>query len=232
MNRIILCAAILVWSGFVPLASAQHGGGGHGGGGHGGGGHSGGGHGGGGHFAGGGHYSGGGYSHGGGYYHGGNYSGYGRYGYGGFGYGGFYGLGYPYFSDYGWPPYSAYTPRYYDVGPDDYGYSDSPYSYAPYSENVAGDRAGVRVVLNNPAAELTVEGDGSRSLGRTRFFTSQPLEPGYKYSYQVTATWTENGQQVSETRKVALVPCQTSVVDFTQPVTESLPTPVSRKPAP
>ncbi len=51
-------------------------------------------------------------------------------------------------------------------------------------------------------AAFWVEGTLTRSLGRTRYFQSPPLLPDQKYAYRVRVLWLENGQWVSQTRRV------------------------------
>jgi uncharacterized protein (TIGR03000 family) len=225
-------------------ATAQrggHGGGGHGGGGHGGGGH-GGGHAGAAHVGGGGHvgvgHVGGGFNHG--NFHGGGFNhgfrGYypWAFGYYPFGYG--YG-GLPYY-DYG---YSYSSPGYYDNGYYDSGYYDSgynPYPSAPYRSVGSPAPAGPDE-SSNQAAEIDVlvpravsfvwiaAYEMSAGTGTERFFRSPPLQAGFSYTYRVTASWMENGQEVRVQRTVPVASGRRSVVDFSraQPTLRMPPAP-------
>ena len=52
--------------------------------------------------------------------------------------------------------------------------------------------------------------------GQKRIFTSPALESGYSYSYRVTASWMDNGQEVRLERVVPVAPGRISNVDFTR----------------
>jgi len=190
----LLLAGALVF--FTPDTSQArpHGGGG--------GGHGGGGHGGGGHFGGGGHYGGGHYGgghFGGGFRHGG-YGGYG-YDYPYYGYGGYsgyplYGSGtYPYLGDSG----GTY------VVPNAGGYEEAEPPYADVSPDTAApepDRT-VHVTVKVPAnAEVWFDGTKTNSTGPVREFQSPPLTPGKQYTYTIQTRWMENGQPLTQTKRV------------------------------
>ena len=182
------------------------GGGGHGGGG--GGGH-GGGHGGGGHGYGGGGYHGG---YGGGYR--GGY-GYGGYGLGGLGYGGYGGLGYN--SGYAVaPPYrQGYVdPNVQYVDPSvqqDYSQRQSGYYAPPTQDNSAMIR-----VFVPPDAKVWIGGEATTKTGEDRTFASPVLTPGKSYTYQIKATWMQDGKPVEQTQKIKVLANETSNVTFGQ----------------
>jgi uncharacterized protein (TIGR03000 family) len=248
IGRLALAAAALLLASGV--ASAQRGGGGHGGGGHGGGGHGGGHAGGGFSHAGGGGYHGyaGGYHHGypGGYYHHGYPGSYYHHHHDHDHFFGFYGFGlgfYPWFGD----DYYGYPRRFYDYFPE---YAVG--SYAAYRVPGADHQAyypqgaeealaessftpdpnavmiGVRVP---PDAEIWVNGDKTQMSGRFREFMSPPLDPNKNYTYDLQAQWTQNGQVVSQERKIAVRAGQHVGVDFLAPPPGSKPagTPGMRK---
>jgi uncharacterized protein (TIGR03000 family) len=217
-----------------------HGGGGfHGGGFHGGGFHGGGFHGGG--FHGGGFHGGG--FHGSGF-HGGFHGGGFRFGHPGFGFRHFGGFGYypysygyyPYSYGYDYP-YSYGT--YPDVGSGlahDPGYS-SPYGYvtpdsaggttsvappaitsqslySPVSAAAPADTL-AHVTVKVPAdARVWFENTPTTSTGPVRQFDSPPLAPGQRYTYEVRATWSENGQEVTQTQRVGITAGARVEVDF------------------
>jgi uncharacterized protein (TIGR03000 family) len=243
----LACALALVGA---PSARAQHGHGGHGGhvsAAHVGGGHVG--------YA---HYGNYGYGHG---YYGHGYYGHGHggfalsvglglgYGYGGYGYGGL-GYAYPDYYPYAYPAvYSSYPA--YSVG----------YSYAPAvitgpATVVASDpppvsstvipaqpatgegqvlrpnAASMEVHLPDANAEVLVDGRPTRARGQTRTLVSPELPPGKAYVYKLTASWTQDGQRVSEERTVEVTAGKTSLVDFTHPAgADDLPFPKERVPA-
>jgi uncharacterized protein (TIGR03000 family) len=198
---------------------AQHGGG-HGGGGHGGGGF---------HAGGGGSHAGGyigGYNAGhvggnhGGYYHGG----YDHHGYAP-------SLGYrPYRNHHyygGYYPYYNYNPSLYgdsldnaygadallqtDGVVDNSGYRGlSPEAERAFAQAAAANNASMpapietmaHVIVRVPAeAEIWVEGTKTTSTGPIREFESPPLTPGSPYTYDIKATWNENGHDVTQTQR-------------------------------
>jgi len=201
-------------------ASAQrHGGGGHGGGGWGG--HSGGG---------GSNWGGGwsGYSGWGGYYGSpsfsigyNSYPYYGGYGYRGYGYNNYpyyssYGYGYPSYSyGYSYPNYSyGYSPQYYST-PDTAVYNNpQPNSSVSAYGNPGMVQSWVKVILPDPMARLTVQGQPSQQTGNERSFYSTPLEPGKTYAYTFQATWMQNGQEVTREKRVDIVAGQNTIVNF------------------
>lgn len=177
--------------------------------------------GGGGHGGGGGGHGGGGYGHG-GYGHGGY--GYGGYGYGGFGFGyggyAFFGGGYgPWW--YSYYPWYAYYPA--------YGYAAAPSFYADYSSfypstavtpTVTSPPAGnpniarVGVLLPDPNAQMLVNGKPTTTTGTARLFETPELQPGQTYSYQISASWTDNGKPVKLDQKIKVTAGKLTVVDF------------------
>ena len=51
-------------------------------------------------------------------------------------------------------------------------------------------------------AQIWVEGNKTTSTGTVRAFQSPPLTPGSSYTYDIRATWNENGREVTQTQKV------------------------------
>ena len=120
---------------------------------------------------------------------------------------GFYGYGYPYYS-YGYPYYGSYGfdsyPYYYDSG--DYGsYTDiAPYD-APLTTFAPSTQPDTRahVTVNVPSdARIWFNDTAMTSVGPVREFNSPPLAPGGRYSYQIKASWNENGHEVTQSRQV------------------------------
>lgn len=75
-------------------------------------------------------------------------------------------------------------------------------------------------------AAFWVEGTRTRSTGRTRYFQSPPLLPSRKYAYRVRALWFENGQWVSQTRRIPVEAGQIQAI-YLRP---SLPTQAKTNP--
>jgi len=74
-------------------------------------------------------------------------------------------------------------------------------------------RAEVDVFL--PAeAELTFQGQVLPQRGLLRRFTSPPLRLGEDYTYDITATWTEDGREVTKSRQIVVRAGSRVTVDF------------------
>src|SRR5205807_2233442 len=66
---------------------------------------------------------------------------------------------------------------------------------------VPPDRALILVRL--PAsATLAFDSDATKQTGPERLFVTPPLPAGKKYTYELKAVWTENGEKREETRTV------------------------------
>lgn len=208
MKHFILAAALLFSGAFVATAQAQHGHGGHGHGGHGHGGHSSGGHGYGGHSFG----------------HGIGHSIYHSLGYG---HGGYYYPSYYYPSDY------YYAPSYYSYPPTTYTYPRTTMAYPPTSppapEALAANQAKIQVVLPDPEAQVFFDGSKTSSLGRVRLYDPPTVSPGQTLTYKISVTWNQGGTPVSDVRVVNVVGGRVTVVDFTQPATETVPPPSKKE---
>jgi uncharacterized protein (TIGR03000 family) len=172
------------------------------------------------------------------YHHGGFYGR--RYGYGGWGYPYYGGLGfvYPGYSDYVYSPtYNYYSYGAYDAYPyDTYGYDTYPYDSDTYMAPAYGDLtppsfdagayappaaaadtvAHIQVIVP-PDAKVWFNGSLTQATGSDREFASPPLVPGQDYNYDITAQWTEGGQEVTQTRHVGVRAGAGVVVDFTRP---------------
>jgi uncharacterized protein (TIGR03000 family) len=66
-------------------------------------------------------------------------------------------------------------------------------------------------------ARVWIQGAEMDLSGPVREFVSPSLTPGSEYRYTVRATWSENGREVSRTRKVDVMPGDHVSVDFTAP---------------
>jgi uncharacterized protein (TIGR03000 family) len=229
-------STLLLLAGAVALATpsaglAQHAGGGHAGGGHAGGGHAGGGHFGGSQFGG---------------FHGGSFNGPAHFG-------NFQNLRplYGFHPYYGFQPYYGYSPYYYGS----YGYS-YPYAYdSGYSGSYGGvipDSVGgippagnyqslyppatqadtiAHVTVRVPAdARVWIQNTPTTSTGPVREFVSPPLTPGGQYTYDVRATWNENGHEVTQSQQVGIAAgASVEVVFPVKPgTTGQLPVPQTR----
>jgi len=144
--------------------------------------------------------------------------GFSRSGYGwGWGYP-YYGDGYGYSDSYSYPYYGSYSDADFgDVPPTYYQpqLQVFPTSGATPLDTTAPSNATASIIVHVPDsnAELTVDGKKTAGTGTTRYFRSPPLEPG-NYSYQVQATWTENGKKVTEAQTVHVGPGTESIANF------------------
>ena len=55
--------------------------------------------------------------------------------------------------------------------------------------------------MSGPGAEVWFNGTPTTSTGPARQFASPPLTPGTRYSYDIRATWNENGREVTQTQQ-------------------------------
>jgi uncharacterized protein (TIGR03000 family) len=135
---------------------------------------------------------------------------------------GYWGGYYPYFGFYGSPSYGFYSdsPSY---SADTYippSYGDGPITSAPsigsfqsYYVPPVDNRAHITVQL--PAdGKITVQDKLMSTTGAVQQFDSPLLEPGYRYSYDIQATWTENGKEVTQKQQVEVAPGATVQVYF------------------
>jgi uncharacterized protein (TIGR03000 family) len=147
-------------------------------------------------------------------YYGGYYGGYSPY-YGGSYYG--TGYSYPYYSDSYVSPYNSGGYVYSDPGYTDGGVSSASYQ-SFYPQNAAGQSTAGNIRVHvPPTAQLLFDDSPTTQTGSDRMFTTGALDPSKRYSYQITARWTENGQERHEMRNVPIIPGQTANVDFTRP---------------
>lgn len=141
---------------------------------------------------------------------------------------------YVYYDTHGyWPanypyPYQPY-PTYYPM-PVDSGPSYTPSYHAPITSTQ-------QVVIPHPSGELrvppvnaafiqiylpdefgTIQFDGVKasSIGTTRYYVTPDLKPGKEYEYKVTATFKQNGKNVTVNRTIDVAAGQTRSVDFTK----------------
>jgi uncharacterized protein (TIGR03000 family) len=94
-----------------------------------------------------------------------------------------------------------------------YGYDNSG-GYNNMGSNEQDPNAvllNVRVPSN---AQVWFDGENTQQRGDLRRFVSPPLDPGKTFTYEIKASWTENGRQVERTRKVHVRAGQRLNVDF------------------
>jgi len=75
----------------------------------------------------------------------------------------------------------------------------------------------VRVLLPQEDAKVFFDDELTKQKGDERDFTSPPLEPGYRYTYKITAKfWPNNYTEVIRTRVVEVKPGQQLTLDLRQ----------------
>jgi uncharacterized protein (TIGR03000 family) len=145
----------------------------------------------------------------------------------------------PYNTNYPYPPYEAYSGSY--VYPS---YPAATTYYSGYSGAVppgdgmpvapqqrvlvphpTGDvrspppnAAVIRVYVPNEFATVLFDGVKSSSVGTTRYYVTPDLPAGKTYTYDISATFTRNGQPVTQDRHITVSPGETTVVDFNRSV--------------
>jgi uncharacterized protein (TIGR03000 family) len=135
----------------------------------------------------------------------------------GLGFGGFYPNSYYGYDAYG-PRYSYYDLQYYSP----YYPPNTIIMQQPQAPPVV-NYASIRVYLPTREAKVWFDGNETKQTGTERYFYTPDLVPGGQYSYRIRAEWMVKNEPVIQEQVVAVVPNQTSVVDFTRPVTEPVP---------
>jgi uncharacterized protein (TIGR03000 family) len=148
------------------------------------------------------------------------------------GYGGWgsYRSGYNYGPSYGYygrPYYGGGYSSYYNPGgyasgscccdgSDGYAYGGQPSGYTSFYSGTTGDNMNaVRINVHVPPdARVFFDGEQTSEQGGFRQFVSPALEPNENYTYEIKASWMENGQPVERTRKFRVRPGQRLDVDF------------------
>jgi uncharacterized protein (TIGR03000 family) len=150
-------------------------------------------------------------------YYGGYYGSYGSYGYPSYSYS-TYAPSYYYGSDVTpsyysdtTPTYSSDTPYYSDsYGTGNYVPANPSTSGATADAAPAADRsadqnvATVDVNVPGPDCRLTINGNSTRQRGTHRVFETESIAPDQTYTCDFTATWMQNGREVSRTQTVRL----------------------------
>jgi uncharacterized protein (TIGR03000 family) len=147
-----------------------------------------------------------------------------------------YGPTYSFGRSFGNPTYSryGYTPGAYDNSSPTYSYSPSysyaSYSYAappyrfvtmpPQSANRVDSRT-VRIQVRVPAdAKIWFNDKPTTQRGELRAFESPALDRGKQYSYELRATWQQDGRTVERTRPLRVRAGDRINVNLTGPETE------------
>lgn len=95
--------------------------------------------------------------------------------------------------------------------------------YRSYYRVPTPDAPAGTVLLNVqvPAnAKVWIDGAPTTSTGLQRTFVSPPLTPGREFTYEVKAQWTDNGQQVTRTRRIPVQAGQAVDINLQRPTQE------------
>ena len=98
-----------------------------------------------------------------------------------------------------------------------------PSATARFGSKLRGHPATIRVIVPDPQATVSFEGNPTSSSGTVRVFSTPALTQSV--SYRIRTTWSQGGQLVYLERVVTVPPGETTVVDFTQPAPERIPLP-------
>jgi uncharacterized protein (TIGR03000 family) len=120
----------------------------------------------------------------------------------------------PYVGSYTTSPYNEQSTYY----TDNSGYTrpaNQPFTTTSFSRTAdASDRtAHLRVIVPDPNADVVVDGARTSSTGTVRQFRSPALDDG-TYTYEVRATWLQDGQTRTKTEKIKVSPGSWSVINF------------------
>ncbi len=92
----------------------------------------------------------------------------------------------------------------------------------------------LHVRVSPPHAEISFEGSKTSQIGTSRLYVSPPLNQGQNYSYDIRVSWNNNGQVVTQDRKVTVRAGDRLSVVFREPAstpgTSTTPTGSSTKP--
>jgi len=127
----------------------------------------------------------------------------------------------------------AYGPGMYGPGPGMYGPGYGPGAPGDMKKPMPGGKTPepipapggkeevslpATLIINLPAnANLTVDGHATTSTSTTRVFVTPALEAGQEYAYNLTATVSVNGQIVTQTQRVAVLPGRQTQYTFAFP---------------
>ncbi len=119
----------------------------------------------------------------------------------------------------------TYSSNYYEnapsYGPFMYGRTQT---YSSYYMPGLGNAVALDVRVPVADAQILFDGKKTTQTGTFRRFMSPPLTTGPSYTYEVKATWMENGERVTQTRNVEVFPGRLVFVDLTAaPTTRPMP---------
>jgi uncharacterized protein (TIGR03000 family) len=120
-------------------------------------------------------------------------------------------------SAYPVPP-GSFTPS--AANPYPPGYIPGPYAllgFQNYNPNAPSAQGVIHVFLPTKDAIVYLNGQKMRGTGKDRKYTTPILQANREFQYWVTATFNQNGESVTQYRKVVLGAGEYTVADFTRP---------------
>src|SRR5262249_44177885 len=113
------------------------------------------------------------------------------------------------------PPAGGYQYQsYYPPATSAGSYQYQSYYPPPAPAAPPPDRSAYVTVTVPADARVWFQGAATTSTGSVRHFHSPPLASGSQYTYNVKATWTENGHDVTQTQQVGVTPGARASVTF------------------
>jgi uncharacterized protein (TIGR03000 family) len=116
---------------------------------------------------------------------------------------------------YSSPSYGGYTYEYPNYNGGFYAgqFGTEPGFYG--QANMNDNRVLVRVLVPNPTATVTFEGQPTMQQGFDRLYISPVLQANQKYSYTIRVTWMDNnGRETSKEKKITFHPNEVVAANF------------------
>lgn len=86
-----------------------------------------------------------------------------------------------------------------------------------YEAPLPKDRGAIHIKLPDPSAAITFDGESILGRGPDRLILTPSIQAGKPFKYQVQATWTQNGQTVTELREGTVVAGKYAIANFDAP---------------
>jgi uncharacterized protein (TIGR03000 family) len=118
------------------------------------------------------------------------------------------------------PP--AFSPT--QANPYPAGYIPGPFAptgFQNFNPSAPSAQGVIDVFLPTKNAVVCLNGQKMRGTGKVRKFTTPVLPANQEYQYWVTATFNQNGESVTQYRKVSVGAGEYNVADFTRPPEEN-----------
>jgi uncharacterized protein (TIGR03000 family) len=104
----------------------------------------------------------------------------------------------------------------------------APGAPAMAQEGLPAGSASIRLILPDPNAVVTFDGNKTSQTGGDRMFHTPPLAAGATSSYRIRAIVRQNGKDIVLEQVVPVSPGQNITVDFTRPHSEGIAPPAAK----